>query len=55
MKKIILFTTIFVLILNLGISQDSTSIRESFQIENKNGISILPVKGDLSIGLSLFG
>ena len=53
MKKIILFTTIFVLILNLGFSQDSTSNTESFQIENKNGTSILPVKGDLSIGLSM--
>tara|TARA_B110001452_G_C15191738_1_gene413801 strand:+ start:509 stop:1423 length:915 start_codon:yes stop_codon:yes gene_type:complete len=52
MKKTILISTILTII-NVGISQDSLQNLDSFQIENKNGVPMLPVKGELSVGLSM--
>lgn len=53
MKKIIILSNILVFLLVQIKSQDSISNSDNFQIESKNSIPILPVKGEFSIGLSM--
>lgn len=53
MKKIITLSIFLVFLLFQVKSQDSISHIDNFQIENKNSMPILPIKGEFSLGLSM--